>query len=40
MTAVDPDEAHPLNLFRVHWFNAADRKTLVDVPEHSCSRRS
>ena len=34
LQAVGPDEAHPLNLFRVHWFNAADRKTLVDVPEH------
>ena len=34
LPAVGPDEAHPLNLFRVHWFNAADRKGLVDVPEH------
>ncbi|MGA9159426.1 MAG: pyridoxal-phosphate dependent enzyme [Actinomycetota bacterium] len=34
LPAVGPDEAHPLNLFRVHWFNAADRKTLVDIPEH------
>ena len=24
---VDPDDAHPLNLFRVHWFNGADRTT-------------
>jgi len=23
---VDPDAPHPLNLFRVHWFNDADRK--------------
>ena len=23
---VDPDTAHPLNLFRVHWFNTADRR--------------
>ncbi|MGB0592213.1 MAG: pyridoxal-5'-phosphate-dependent protein subunit beta [Myxococcota bacterium] len=30
---VDPDAVHPLNLFRVHWYNGADRKTLVDVPE-------
>src|SRR5919108_308868 len=22
--SVDPDGAHPLNLFRVHWYNAAD----------------
>ena len=31
---VDPDAAHPLNLFRVHWYNAADRRTKVEVPEH------
>ncbi len=31
---VDPDQPHPLNLFRVHWFNDADRKTRVEVPNH------
>ena len=31
---VGPDDANPLNLFRVHWFNAADRRTQVAVPEH------
>jgi cysteine synthase A len=31
---VEPDAAHPLNLFRVHWYNAADRRSTVDVPEH------
>lgn len=31
---VDPDSPDPLNLFRVHWFNGADRKSLVSVPEH------
>ena len=31
---VNPDSPHPLNLFRVHWFNDADRTGLVDVPEH------
>jgi cysteine synthase len=31
---VGPDDADPLNLFRVHWHNAADRVSLVDVPEH------
>jgi cysteine synthase len=31
---VDPDAPHPLNLFRVHWYNAADRRGLVDVPGH------
>lgn len=29
---IEPDEAHPLNLFRVHWHNAADRRGMVDVP--------
>jgi cysteine synthase len=31
---VGPDAADPLNLFRVHWFNAADRRALADVPVH------
>ena len=31
---VDPDEPHPLNLFRVHWFNGRDRRTRVTVPDH------
>ena len=31
---VDPDDAHPLNLFRIHWNNAADRRSTVDVPDH------
>ncbi len=31
---IDPDAADPLNLFRVHWYNAADRKTLAAVPGH------
>ena len=34
LAAVGPDEPHPLNLFRVHWHNAADRRGLVDVPQH------
>jgi len=34
LTAVGPDDAHPLNLFRVHWFNGADRTSLTDVPDH------
>jgi cysteine synthase len=34
LAAVDPDAAHPLNLFRVHWYNAADRRSTVAVPEH------
>ena len=31
---VDPDDANPLNLFRVHWYNAADRKGRAAVPGH------
>jgi len=31
---IDPDAPHPLNLFRVHWYNAADRRSTVEVPEH------
>src|SRR5918996_858279 len=34
LASVDPDAAHPLNLFRVHWYNGADRRSTVDVPEH------
>lgn len=31
---VDPDAPHPLNLFRVHWYNDARRRGLVDTPAH------
>jgi cysteine synthase len=34
LESVDPDAAHPLNLFRVHWYNGADRRSPIDVPEH------
>jgi cysteine synthase len=34
LAAVDPDAPDPLNLFRAHWFNGDDRRTLVDVPAH------
>jgi cysteine synthase len=34
LAGVGSDDAHPLNLFRVHWHNGADRVGLVDVPEH------
>jgi cysteine synthase len=34
LEAVKPDEAHPLNLFRVHWYNATDRSSQSDVPAH------
>jgi cysteine synthase len=31
---VNPDAPHPLNLFRVHWYNDGTRSRLIDVPEH------
>ncbi len=34
LAKVDPDVPHPLNLFRVHWWNAPDRRTLAAVPGH------
>ena len=34
LSRIGPDDPHPLNLFRVHWFNGPDRKQRVDVPQH------
>ncbi len=34
LRSIDPDAPHPLNLFRVHWYDDAVRTGLVDVPEH------
>jgi cysteine synthase len=34
LLGIDPDEPHPLNLFRVHWHNAGDRVGFTPVPEH------
>lgn len=34
LAAVHPDAPDPLNLFRAHWFNSADRRTRIDVPVH------
>ncbi|MBI4818620.1 MAG: pyridoxal-phosphate dependent enzyme [Deltaproteobacteria bacterium] len=34
LESVDPDAPHPLNLFRVHWFNDPSRRRLGDVPGH------
>jgi cysteine synthase A len=34
LRSAGPDEAHPLNLFRVHWHNDAARTGVVGVPEH------
>ena len=34
LNGVDPDAADARNLWRVNWFNAADRKSRVEVPVH------
>ena len=31
---IGPDDADPLNLFRVTWYNDASRRAVVPVPEH------
>jgi cysteine synthase A len=34
LAAAKPDEAHPLNLFRVHWYNDAARTGQANTPVH------
>jgi cysteine synthase len=34
LAVVDPDAPHPLNLFRVHWYNGGDRRHRSPTPEH------
>ena len=34
LAGVDPDAPHPLNLFRVHWWNDATRRGRATLPEH------
>ncbi len=34
LAAVDPDAPHPLNLFRVHWYNDRTRRGRAAVPDH------
>jgi cysteine synthase A len=34
LVGIGPDDAHPLNLFRVHWFNDRSRVRTVPVPQH------
>ena len=34
LATIDPDAPHPLNLFRVHWYNGSDRRHLVPTPDH------
>jgi cysteine synthase len=35
LPGVDPDVAHPANLFRVHWYNDDGRRALAAVPRHA-----
>ncbi len=32
LSRVDPDAPEAANLWRIHWFNSADRKTQIDIP--------
>ncbi|MDR1709903.1 MAG: pyridoxal-phosphate dependent enzyme [Candidatus Accumulibacter sp.] len=34
LKGIDPDSPHPLNLFRVHWFNDEARTGLAETPVH------
>lgn len=34
LAGVDPDAADPRNLYRVHWYNDAERQGLSAVPQH------
>jgi len=34
LAGIDPDAPHPLNLFRVHWWNDASRRGRAVLPEH------
>jgi cysteine synthase len=34
LASIGPDEAHPLNLFRVHWYNDSDRQHFAQTPCH------
>jgi hypothetical protein len=34
LAGVDPDDAHPSNLFRVHWYNGVLQRAVVPLPEH------
>lgn len=34
LSSVDADAADPANLFRVHWYNAPDRKGFTETPAH------
>ncbi|HUK64979.1 MAG TPA: pyridoxal-phosphate dependent enzyme, partial [Dongiaceae bacterium] len=40
LASVDPDAPHPLNLYRVHWYNDSTRRGRTAVPEHVVLPRS
>ncbi|HEX6918943.1 MAG TPA: pyridoxal-phosphate dependent enzyme [Actinomycetes bacterium] len=40
LAGVKPDDAHPLNLFRVHWWNDQARTDLAPLPVHVVLPRS
>ncbi|MGZ8853275.1 MAG: pyridoxal-phosphate dependent enzyme [Thermoanaerobaculia bacterium] len=31
---IDPDTSHPLNLFRVHWYNSSRDRSIAGLPDH------
>ena len=33
LAGVDPDEPHPSNLFRVHWYNPSEGSELLELPD-------
>lgn len=34
LAAIDPDAADPMNLWRIHWYNGADRRSRAEIPGH------
>ncbi len=40
LAAVDPDAAHPLNLFRVHWYNDDARRAVTACPRYAVAADS
>jgi cysteine synthase len=34
LSGIDPDAPDPANLWRVHWFNGSERKSLTSTPAH------
>ena len=40
LSAIEPDAPHPLNLFRVHWWNDSTRRARAALPSTSCCPRA